>query len=50
MSYVNPMFFTLLASLLFLSCLLEKDYTDQKKHDLIGTAGIYTAGTGLFFF
>jgi len=43
------MFFTLLASLLFLSCLLEKDYTAQIKYAVIGTAGIHSWYRIVFF-
>ena len=39
----------MLASLLFLSCLLEKDYTAQIKHAVIGTAGIHSWYRIVFF-
>lgn len=49
MIYLSHRFFNWLASLLFLSCLLEKDYTAQIKHAVIGTAGIHSwYGAGFF--
>lgn len=49
MSYLSHRFFTWLASLLSLSCLLEKDYTAHIKHAVIGKAGIHSWYSTVFF-